>query len=139
MPKVPYPYEVNDKLVTGNGSLILIHSLSNRSLLPSLTVIQIRTNYWNILDIHNCKKTVWGQLCPWIRGVTRILAPFPSDAAVPFLKTGSCDSNVQTSWSQITKGQTNSKLFFQAEVSFKKRTNKFDFTMCLSTCFCSFF
>ena len=38
MPKVPYPYEVNDKLVTGNGSLIPICSLSNRSLLPSLTV-----------------------------------------------------------------------------------------------------
>ena len=39
MPKVPYPYEVNGKLVTGNGSLIPICSLSNRSLLPSLTVI----------------------------------------------------------------------------------------------------
>ena len=41
MPKVPYPYEVNGKLVTGNGSLIPICSLSNRSLLPSLTVLQI--------------------------------------------------------------------------------------------------
>ena len=38
MPKVPYPYEVNGKLVTGNGSLIQICSLSNCSLLPSLTV-----------------------------------------------------------------------------------------------------
>jgi hypothetical protein len=38
MPKVPYPYEVNGKSVTGNGSLIPICSLSNRSLLPSLTV-----------------------------------------------------------------------------------------------------
>jgi hypothetical protein len=38
MPKVPYPYEVNGKLITGNGSLIPICSLSNRSLLPSLTV-----------------------------------------------------------------------------------------------------
>ena len=38
MPKVPYPYEVNGKLVTGKGSLIPICSLSNRSLLPSLTV-----------------------------------------------------------------------------------------------------
>ena len=38
MPKVPYPYEVNGKLVTGNGSLTPICSLSNRSLLPSLTV-----------------------------------------------------------------------------------------------------
>ena len=44
MPKVPYPYEVNDKLVTGNGSLIPICSLSNRSLLSSLTVHTIR-NY----------------------------------------------------------------------------------------------
>ena len=33
MPKVPYPYEVNGKLVTGNDSLIPICSL-----LPSLTV-----------------------------------------------------------------------------------------------------
>ena len=32
MPKVPYPYEVNGKLVIGNGSL------SNRSLLQNLTV-----------------------------------------------------------------------------------------------------
>ena len=38
MPKAPYPYEVNGKLVTVNGSLIPICSLSNRSLLPSLTV-----------------------------------------------------------------------------------------------------
>ena len=29
-----------------------------------------------------------------------------------------------------TKGQTNSKWFFQAEVSSKKQTNKFDFTTC---------
>ena len=40
MQKVPYPYEVNGKLVTGNGSLIPICSLSNRSLLPSLTVFR---------------------------------------------------------------------------------------------------
>ena len=39
MPKVPYPYEVNGKLVTENGSLIQICSLSNCSLLPSLTVL----------------------------------------------------------------------------------------------------
>jgi hypothetical protein len=38
MPNVPYSYEVNGKLVTGNGSLIPICSLSNSSLLPSLTV-----------------------------------------------------------------------------------------------------
>ena len=38
MPKIPYPYEVNGKLVTGNGSLIPICSLSNHSLLSSLTV-----------------------------------------------------------------------------------------------------
>ena len=38
VPKVPYPYEVNGKLVTENGSLIPICSLSNHSLLPSLTV-----------------------------------------------------------------------------------------------------
>ena len=39
MTKVPYPYEINGKLVTGNGSLMPICSLSNRSLLPSLTVV----------------------------------------------------------------------------------------------------
>ena len=38
MPNVPYSYEVNGKLVTGNGSLIPISSLTKRSLLPSLTV-----------------------------------------------------------------------------------------------------
>ena len=31
---------------------------------------------------------------------------------------------------KLSKGQTNSKLFFQAEVFSKKRTNKFDFTTC---------
>ena len=36
MPKVPYLYEVNGKLVTENGSLIPICSL-----LPSLTVVYI--------------------------------------------------------------------------------------------------
>ena len=30
----------------------------------------------------------------------------------------------------VFKGQTNSKLYFQADVSSKKRTNKFDFTTC---------
>ena len=38
MPKFPNPYEVTGKLVAGNGSLIPSCSLSNRSLLPSLTV-----------------------------------------------------------------------------------------------------
>ena len=38
MPNVPYPYEVNGKLVMGNGSLTPICSLSKRSLSPSLTV-----------------------------------------------------------------------------------------------------
>mgnify|MGYP001420332417 CR=1 FL=1 len=39
MPNVPYSYEVNAKLVTGNGFLIPISSLTKRSLLPSLTVL----------------------------------------------------------------------------------------------------
>ena len=38
MPNLPYPYEVNGNLFTGNGSLIPICSLSNRSLLPTLTL-----------------------------------------------------------------------------------------------------
>ena len=44
--KVPYPYVVNGKLVAGNGSLIPICSLSNRSLLPSLTVSGIGILIW---------------------------------------------------------------------------------------------
>ena len=47
MPKVPYPYEVNGKLVTGSGSLIPICSLSNRSLLPILTVL----DFWKKTDL----------------------------------------------------------------------------------------
>jgi hypothetical protein len=43
MPKIPYPYEVNGKLVAGNGSFIPICSLSNRSLLPSLAVLRKST------------------------------------------------------------------------------------------------
>ena len=39
MPKVPYPYDVNGKVDTGNGSLIPICFLKNRSLLPNLTVL----------------------------------------------------------------------------------------------------
>ena len=42
MPKVPYPYKVNGKLVTGNGSLIPICSLLNSSLMPSLTVLLLK-------------------------------------------------------------------------------------------------
>ena len=38
MPNVPYPYEVNWQLVSGNGSLTPICFLSNRSSSPSLTV-----------------------------------------------------------------------------------------------------
>ena len=49
MPKVPYPYEVNGKLVTGNGSLIPICSLSSRSLLPSLTVLYNEKPYFTYL------------------------------------------------------------------------------------------
>ena len=38
MPHFPYPYEVNWQLVTGNGFLRPICSLSKHSLSPSLTV-----------------------------------------------------------------------------------------------------
>ena len=50
MPKVPYPY---GKLVTGNCSLIPVYSLSNRSLLPSLTVL---SKYLHILCDKNVEK-----------------------------------------------------------------------------------
>ena len=51
MPKVPYPYEVNGKLVTGNGSLITICSLSNPPLLPSMTVVVV------VVDGQNSSRT----------------------------------------------------------------------------------
>ena len=55
MPKVPYPYEVNGKLVTGNGSLIPICSLSNRSLLPSLTVLEtLKNKISHFLNSNTC-------------------------------------------------------------------------------------
>jgi len=41
MPNGPYSSEVKGKLVTGNSSLISISSLSKRSLLPSLTVLEL--------------------------------------------------------------------------------------------------
>ena len=46
MPNVPYPYEVNWKLVTGNGSLTTICSLSKHSLSPSLTVSDFIRTFW---------------------------------------------------------------------------------------------
>ena len=51
MPKVSFPYELNGNLVTGNGSLIPICSLSNRSLLPSLTVPVL--SFFQILEAQN--------------------------------------------------------------------------------------
>ena len=56
MPKVPYPYKVNGKLVTRirNGSLIHTISLSNRSLLPSLTVLGVGHTYL-VYDVSKCQ------------------------------------------------------------------------------------
>ena len=51
MPKIPYPYEVNGKLVTGNGSLIPISSLSNRSLLPSSTEVCRELYMYQLFEI----------------------------------------------------------------------------------------
>jgi hypothetical protein len=59
MPKVPYLYEVNSKLVTENGSLIPICSLSNRFLLPSLTVHQ--NDRLNCLNMQMAKNK-WPEL-----------------------------------------------------------------------------
>ena len=50
MPKVAYPYEVNGKLVIVNGCLIPICSLSNRSLLQSLTYFGIYI--WVFILVH---------------------------------------------------------------------------------------
>ena len=38
------------------------------------------------------------------------------------------DNQMTFPWTTTTKGQTNSKLFFQANVSSKKQTNKFNIT-----------
>ena len=56
MPKVPYPYELNGKLVTGNGSLILICSLSNSSLVPSLTVPRLPKYHLNYLRLGSLRE-----------------------------------------------------------------------------------
>ena len=45
MPKVPYPYDVNGKLVTGNGCLIPICFLSNRSVSARLLLILFDSIY----------------------------------------------------------------------------------------------
>ena len=59
---IPYPYEVNGKLVTGNGSLIPIFSLSNSSLMPSLTVpnIQRQSHYQAITNLYYATM-IWPQ------------------------------------------------------------------------------
>ena len=62
MPKVPYPYEVNGKLVPGNGSLIPICSLSNHSLLPSLTV----SVFWRF-PVRNIFLHFWSWVWFWFR------------------------------------------------------------------------
>ena len=67
MPKVPYPYEVNGKLVTGNGSLIPICSL-----LPSLTVQRILVGCFNFVyfldklsqDRSLCTVHAWNKIKP---------------------------------------------------------------------------
>ena len=59
MHNVTYPCEVNGKLVTGNGSLIPISSLSNRSLLPSSTVL---CNTYSF--IFHCTEKVEANLIP---------------------------------------------------------------------------
>ena len=46
--------EVNGKLVTGNGSLILICSLSKSSLLPSPTVTNLELLYRHKKDVAPC-------------------------------------------------------------------------------------
>ena len=55
MPNFPYSYEVNGKLVTGNGSLIPISSSSKRSLLTSLTVLYNAINISSGKVIILCK------------------------------------------------------------------------------------
>ena len=51
---VPYPYEVNWKLVTENGSLTPICSLSKRSLLQSLTVLWSIPPYFRVPNKWPC-------------------------------------------------------------------------------------
>ena len=53
MPNVPYRYKVDWHLVTGNGSLIPICSLSNSSLLPSLSITTVL--YCDCVYVLTCK------------------------------------------------------------------------------------
>ena len=63
MPKVPYPYEVNGKLVTGNGSLIPICSLQNCSLLSSLTIVN--NNVTAVVEL--CQNTNQKVICKYAK------------------------------------------------------------------------
>ena len=56
MPKVPYSYEVNGKLVTGNGSLIPICSL-----LPSLTVFCSKSTFLGMEET-NMPHNFWNKI-----------------------------------------------------------------------------
>ena len=51
MPNVPYSYEVNVKLVTENGSLTTICSLSNRSLSSSLTLVLFKAGGMSVVGL----------------------------------------------------------------------------------------
>ena len=50
MPKVPYPYEVNGKLITGNGSLIPICSLSKPFLIAKFDCTYKQTKQQTVFN-----------------------------------------------------------------------------------------
>ena len=97
MPNVPYPYEVNGKLVTGNGSLIPRGSLSNRSLLAKVWLYFGQ----NLLSACRLSLVIFGQIIEILAIVIRITQivckPLKGDAQLLIFDDGSdtCDWNVE--------------------------------------------
>ena len=57
MPKIPYPYEINGNLVTENGSLTPICTLSKLFLSQSLTIsLQITYDHYGRFQLVNIYK-----------------------------------------------------------------------------------
>ena len=72
-------------------------------------------------------KSVLGLLEHWCGGLTKYVA-LPYDVPSSLQRPEKVKSKGTKKICSLTKGQTKSKWFFQADVSSKKRTNEFDFT-----------
>ena len=122
MAKVPYPYEVNVKLVTGNGSLIPICSLSNRSLLPNLTVVN-KLDYYTYGMLIQPRKSCRLSILEWLYGHKLLyLHSFRFHVLTIILKM----------W--IGKGQLNSEWIYEFIISPKMQTKNYkDFCPTIQT------